>query len=210
MTEYYSILNWDKFIETAHPLLKEWHNKEVGFIKNLSGDVLEIGCGTGRVLKVLAENCNRVVGIDKEQVMVDTAKNNSKNLSSVEIYKQDAKNLKFSDNSFDNVICIGNTFGNLGKNKIPVLLEMKRVCKNSGQIIIGVYNEKALKPRLESYEKDELTHVKITKSGTVYSKEGLFSEQFTKNKLKNIFNKVGLKFEIVELNSISYLCICKK
>ncbi len=211
MKEHYSILNWNKFVKNSHPLLKEWYKKELEFLKNfVFGDVLDIGCGTGRALKVLAKRCNRVVGIDREQIMADASKKATRHLKNVEIYKQNAKKLKFPDDSFDFIICMANTFGNLGRNKVPALREMKRVCKNSGQIIISVYNEKALKPRLESYKKDNLTHVKVTKTGTVYSKEGLFSEQFTKNKLKKIFGKVRLKYEIIELNSISYLCICKK
>ena len=210
MVEYYSILNWDKFIKNSHPLLKDWYEKELKFMKNLSGEILEIGCGTGRALKVLAEKCNKIIGIDNEQIMVDIAKKNVSKINKVQIFKQDVKSLKFSKNSFDFVICLGNTFGTFRRNKIPALFEMKRVCKKSGQIIISVYNEKALKPRLESYGKDELTQVKITKTGTVYSQEGLSSEQFTKNKLKKIFKKVGLKYKIIDLSQISYLCICKK
>jgi len=210
MTNYYSKLDWEKFIQNAHPLIKDFHKKETKYLKNLSGHVLEIGSGTGRTLKVLSENCSRVIGIDKEKIMVLKSKANIKNLKNVEIHKQNAKNLEFERGYFDYVICMGSTFSNLGKDKVTVLKEMKRVLKKQGKMIISVYNEKALSARLESYSKDELEHTKITKDGIVYSKEGLFSEQFTKEKLQKLFNSSKLKYKITNLNPISYLCICKK
>lgn len=70
----YSILNWDKFTENMHPLLKEWLNKELKILKSLSNDILESGYGTSRVLKILAKSSNKVVGIDKKGGMVKTAK----------------------------------------------------------------------------------------------------------------------------------------
>jgi cyclopropane fatty-acyl-phospholipid synthase-like methyltransferase len=75
----YNDLDWDSFVETAPPLLCEIFEKEEDFLKTLSGNVLEIGCGTGRGLIVLAEKCNRIVGIDKEHVMVDASKKKIKN-----------------------------------------------------------------------------------------------------------------------------------
>jgi len=182
----------------------------ISYIRGLSGAVLDVGCGTGRALKVLAKDCKRVVAIDKEQGMVNLAKKKSKNLKNVEVYRQNAKKMKFKNNSFDAIVCIGNTFGNITKDKKAVLLEMKRVCKKKGKIIISVYNEKALKSRLESYKKDWLTQYKVTKTGAVYSKEGLISEQFTKKKLNKLFQKAKLKCKIIDFNPISYLCVCKK
>lgn len=208
MVSYYTFLDWDRFVERCSPLLKEYYNKELDFVKNLSGDVLEIGCGTGRILTILAKKCRRVVGIDKEKVMADISKNKLKKRRNVEICKQNAKRLKFPDNSFDFVLCMASTFGNLGRDKLPVLKEMKRVCKLNGKVIISVYNERALKPRLDSYANDELIHVKVTKQGTVYTKEGLFSEQFTKKKLISLFKRLKLKYKIISLNKISYLCTC--
>lgn len=208
---FYNDLDWDSFVETAPPLLCEIFEKEEDFLKTLSGNVLEIGCGTGRGLIVLAEKCNRVVGIDKEQVMVDASKKKNKKFKNVEIYKREASNLLFPDNTFDSIVCIGNTFGNFEDNKVSILLEMKRVCKKNGLIMICVYNEKALDLRVNYYtlNNDKLCISKVNEEGTVFFKEGVVSEQFSKDKLKKIFSEANLNCEIIELNSISYMCICK-
>ena len=64
---------------------------------------------------------------------------------------------------------------------------------------------KALDVRLREYKK---IGVKIEKveNGTVYIEDGLILEQFDKQRFKEIFNSVGLKVEIIELNPLSYLC----
>jgi len=36
------------------------------------------------------------------------------------------------------------------------------------------------------------------------------TEQFSKEKLRKIFNKVNLKFKIAKLNLISYICVATK
>jgi ubiquinone/menaquinone biosynthesis C-methylase UbiE len=90
--------------------------------------------------------------------------------------------MHFNDNTFDYVICLGNTFGNFGKDKYKILKEMKRVAKKNGKIIISVYSEKALPERIEGYKK-VVKIKKITKEGTVYTKDGLISEQFSKRKI---------------------------
>ncbi|MBU1121025.1 class I SAM-dependent methyltransferase [Candidatus Micrarchaeota archaeon] len=208
--EYFTKFDWDTFIKKAHPLLKEFYNKELEYIGKISGDALEIGCGTGRVLKVLAKNCKKVVGVDESQFMGDKAKRITKHFKNVEIYKQNAKKMKFKDCTFDAILCLANTFGNQGKDKEKALREMKRVSKKGGKIIISVFNEKALGPRLESYKNAKLKSIKITRTGTVYSGSKFFSEQFTKNKLEKLFQKNKLKCKIVDFTPISYLCICKK
>jgi ubiquinone/menaquinone biosynthesis C-methylase UbiE len=89
--------------------------------------------------------------------------------------------MHFEDNIFDYVLCLGNTFGNFGKNKYKILREMKRVTKNNGKIILSVYSEKALPERIKGYKKVGV-------------------------KIKKIFKKAGLNAKIIELNPISYIC----
>jgi ubiquinone/menaquinone biosynthesis C-methylase UbiE len=105
---------------------------------------------------------------------------------------------------------LGNTFGNFGKNKYKILREMKRVAKNNGKIILSVYSEKALPERIKGYKKVGVKIKKITKEGTVYTKEGFILEQFSKRKIKEIFKKAGLNAKITELNQISYICKATK
>lgn len=122
---------------------------------------------------------------------------------------EDARDMHFKNNTFDYVICMSNTFGNFGKDKLKILKEMKRVAKPRGKIIISIYSEKALPTRIENYKKTEVKIKRIGKDGTVLTVEGLISEQFSKEKLKNISQKAGLNIKITELNSISYICEAK-
>lgn len=46
----------------------------------------------------------------------------------------------------------------------------------------------------------------MNKGGIVVTTEGLISEQFSKEKLKNICKKAGLNVKIANLNPISYIC----
>ena len=124
----------------------------------------------------------------------------------VEVFLEDARKMHFKDNGFDYVICMGNTFGNFGKLETPILKEMKRVVKPRGKIILSVSSEKALGSRLKQYKKVGIKIQKIEPDGTVYTKDKLVLKQFSKEKLKNIFERAGLTVKIVRLNPISYIC----
>jgi 2-polyprenyl-6-hydroxyphenyl methylase/3-demethylubiquinone-9 3-methyltransferase len=168
--------------------------------------ILDVGCGWGRDLKVLAKIVKKGIGIDNDPKIIKEAKKNLAKFKNIEVFLENAKEMHFEDNTFDYVICLGNTFGNFGRDKFKILKKMKRVAKKNGKIIVSVYSEKALPLRMEGYRKVVLKIKKITKEGTVYTKEGFISEQFSKRKIKEIFKKAGLNAKIIELNPISYIC----
>ena len=82
------------------------------------------------------------------------------------------KKLHFSDDIFDYVICMTNTFGNLGDIKLDVLKEMKRVCKKNGKIFIGVYSEKAFDVRKVDvlFTSPAVTALAVERNGRVRQK----------------------------------------
>jgi len=212
MKEKTKIHNWWKiYIKKSLPIIKDWLKKENLYLqKNIERNrsVLDVGCGSGRHLKLLANITKEISGIDWDKEAVKEAKKNLSKFRNIKIFLEDAQEMHFKNNTFDYIICMGNTFGDFGTDKLKILKEMKRVIKIGGKIIISVYSEKALKTRLKQYEKIGIKIQKIENDGTVYTvyTPDWFLEQFSKEKLKDIFKRAGLVVKITELNPISYIC----
>lgn len=98
------------------------------------GDVLEVGVGTGNNLPYYLPGC-RVTGIDFSPGMLAKARQIVVQARvPVTLLEMDAEHLAFPDNTFDTVIatCV---FCSV-PNPVRGLLEIRRVCKPDGQIIL--------------------------------------------------------------------------
>ncbi|MEM2089797.1 MAG: class I SAM-dependent methyltransferase [Candidatus Pacearchaeota archaeon] len=203
---------WQDYIKNADPLIKDWLEKENLYLKKnikKGSIVLDVGCGFGRNIKAISTIAKKIVGTDNDKNLFEKIRKKLSKFKNVEVFLEDAKKMHFPNNMFDYTICMGNTFGNFGKDKVKILKEMQRVTKKGGKIIISVYSENALNIRIKEYKRIGIKIKKI-QNGTVYSENGLILEQFNKEKLKRLFDLAGLKFKILELNSISYLCELQK
>jgi SAM-dependent methyltransferase len=84
-----------------------WLYQEVGLAQG--GVVLEVGCGTGAIVRELARlGASRVVGLDLDPAALDFAREQggeSGEKSSVTYVEGDAHELPFSDAVFDVVVC---------------------------------------------------------------------------------------------------------
>ncbi|MFH1606755.1 MAG: class I SAM-dependent methyltransferase [Nanoarchaeota archaeon] len=203
---------WKKFTLSTSKPIKDWLSKENEFLKkNISynSTVLDVGIGYGRNVDAIASNVKKLIGIDKLRLIPNEIKKITNKYSNVELFCEDANNMHFKDNTFDFVTCMGNTFGDFADHKLNILREMKRVCKKDGKIFVSVYSENATEYRIKEYKKIGIEISKI-QNGNIFTSEGLKLEQFTKEKLKNIFNEVGLEVKIIELNQISYICVANK
>ncbi len=199
---------WRDYLKNAHPLIKDWLNKEEEYLKKhvkKGSTVLDVGCGFGRNMRAIADIAGKIIGIDNDAALFDEIKQNLADLKNIGVLLGDATELPFKNGTFDYVVCMGNTFGNLGDSKLKALSEMKRVAKKDGKIIISVYSENALDVRLREYKKIGVK-IKKVENGTVYTEDGLILEQFDKKRLTELFSSIGLKAKIVELNPLSYLC----
>lgn len=115
------------------------------FIKNAIDDLdpvdsssyLVIGCGTGNGIRELSKRVKnpRVTGIDISEKMLKEAKEKNKGkISNLELKLMDAEDLKFEDNSFDNVISL-HTLGELD-DPIKGTKEWLRVLKPGGKFVV--------------------------------------------------------------------------
>ncbi len=109
-------------------LMRWWH------LRQARGNVLEVGCGTGRNFSYYDESkVTKVTAVDSVPAMLMMAMkkgmNSKLNIGYDEVNTQDMK--KFSDNSFDTVV---DTFGLCSyEDPVQALKEMSRVCKKNGE-----------------------------------------------------------------------------
>ena len=100
-----------------------------------SDNVLEIGIGTGSSLQYYPKE-TKVVGIDISPDMLEVAKKRivKDKIHNKHILLMNGERLSFHDNSFDKVV--GMYVVSVTQNPQVLVEEMKRVCKNDGDIYI--------------------------------------------------------------------------
>ncbi|MBI3975878.1 MAG: methyltransferase domain-containing protein [Armatimonadetes bacterium] len=108
--------------------------------------VLDVATGTGKVALLAAERVGargRVTGIDISPGMLAQARRKAKELP-VEFFEMDAETLRFSDESFDAVLC------GFGVFFLPDMLrgmrEMWRVLRPGGRVALTTWRPGAFEP----------------------------------------------------------------
>ena len=103
-------------------------------IEQATGEVLEVGIGTGQNLPFYQYDC-KVTGIDFSPGMLEKARTRAKEAKiPVQLLEMDAQAMTFPDHNFDCVVatCV---FCSV-PDPIQGLREMRRVCKQDGKIIL--------------------------------------------------------------------------
>lgn len=96
--------------------------------------LLDVGCGTGNVLiKLNSTKDLSLYGLDISEKMIETAKKNLGNKAELKV--GDSEYMPWEDDSFDVIVC--NASFHHYPNPEKVLLEMNRVLKSTGTLIIG-------------------------------------------------------------------------
>lgn len=98
--------------------------------------VLDVGCGDGFFSVAIARAGGVVTGIDTDEEMVSAAKANAAREGvSVSFSSADAQSLPFQDTTFDLVVAVSLLC--LVRDREAALVEMARVLKPGGRIVIG-------------------------------------------------------------------------
>ena len=133
---------WNSFFKKPMFRTKYPHESVVRFMnscfpKNINlrkkKFILDIGCGSGRHVKLFAENKFKVFGTDFSESAIHNTKNLLKknNLKAV-LKNSDMYNLPFKDNYFDGVLSFGVFYYSDSKGMKKSIREMRRVLKKGG------------------------------------------------------------------------------
>lgn len=129
--------------DTAQPLGKPLAEQVFDHVELRAGDhVMDAACGTGIVTRVAAQRFGHVgkfVGIDRNNEMLDVARQHTPPHILVEWQQGDISALPFPDNSFDVVLCQNGM--QFVPDKLAVLREMHRVLVAGGRLAFTVWSE---------------------------------------------------------------------
>ena len=100
------------------------------------GDLLDIGCGRGTLLKLLAARANRVIGvdIDADARQLARAELMLAGIPGCSLRQGDMYRLPFDDREFDTII-LDDVLAN-AEAPVKVLQESRRLLKTSGRLLI--------------------------------------------------------------------------
>ncbi len=141
-------------------------------IKNLNPrynqTILDFGCGVGRISKLLSLKSKKIVGVDSNSKMIETAKKNE-TVKNIDYYLLSELVIPFKENQFDT--CFSSwVFQHISDDETFIWLnELKRILKENGKILL-------------------FEQVKMQTTST--SGKHLFRST---EHYKNLFNRAGLK-----------------
>lgn len=173
-------------------------------------NVLDVGCGNGRLLEVLKNKKVNYFGVDNSQKLIEIAQ---KKFPEGNFKIADILNLPFPENYFDKVYCIA-VLHHIpsAEFKLRAFTEMRKVLKPEGLLILTVWNmwqrETAWKEFfkgifLKIIGKSKLDFKDILypwkdKKGRVIAER--YFHLFTKNELKKLAKKAGFKVKKIGIS----------
>jgi len=194
-------------------------NKLIKYVKK--GDkILDLGCGNGRLYKILKNNGVEYTGIDISKKLIEIAR---KNYPKARFIVADALNLPFKEKEFDLVFAIALLHHIPTENlQLRVLKNCFKILKKNGLIILTVWNliqpRLLLKYKICPFSKDVYVpwKSKILQSprgdGGAKTSKILkrYYHVFTKGELKQIVKKAGFKIIKCYFARDNLIAIAKK
>ncbi|OLS30696.1 MAG: Ubiquinone/menaquinone biosynthesis C-methyltransferase UbiE [Candidatus Thorarchaeota archaeon AB_25] len=178
-------------------------------------DVLELGCGYGRVLDTLLQAARAVVGIDTSKDSLELAKVALRTKPRIHLSLMDARTLGFHDSVFDKTICIQNGISAFNIEPRNLVKESIRVTRDGGICLFSSYSDRFWEHRLDWFRKQSEENLlgeidwEETRNGVIVCKDGFRATTFREDDFKTLSASLGLDAEIVEVDHSSVFCIIK-
>lgn len=167
------------------------------FLKDKTGRVLDLGCGSGRNLKAFPlKNIDKteIYALDFSENMLKYLIKNAKKMGlNIKTIHSSSMNIPFENNFFDSAICIAMLHCLKKQDTKKTLKELYRVLKPKSQALISVWSKNS--PRLRNKEK-ECFITWTTEKDKLLEKELRYTYIFELEELRQLL--VDLKFKIIK------------
>jgi 2-polyprenyl-6-hydroxyphenyl methylase/3-demethylubiquinone-9 3-methyltransferase len=223
MGDYYSdklsAQKLSRCYEIAPPRVQRYLQAELEYTLSLihpGSIVLELGCGYGRVLELLAEVAQTVWGIDTSLLSLDLARSRFAGRSNCHLARMNAAMMGFADGLFDFVICIQNGISAFHVDQRQLIEESLRVVKSGGMAVFSTYSDRFWDDRLVWFEMQaeagllgEIDYDK-TGDGRIVCKDGFTATTVSSEQFSELCSGLDAELELIEVDDSSLFCLLRK
>ena len=199
----------------APPRVRQYLDAEADHVAGRvrsGADVLELGCGYGRILPGLAKKVGTVVGVDTSYDNLILGKWELAHLRQCHLLCMDAARLGFRDGEFDCVVCIQNGISAFHVDQRDLIREAVRVAKPGGTVLFSTYAERFWSDRLEWFELQaeagllgEIDYEKTGK-GVIVCKDGFTATTVSPEAFRKLTADLDAEVDLVEVDASSLFC----
>lgn len=133
-----------KYYDRFMTMLKLYKLEEIKIAANIEAHevIVDIGGGTGQLAQYICNSCKTVYVLDESEKMLSQVKQGGKVIT----IKGNALKAPFENNSIDTVI-LSDVFHHI-KEQEELIIEINRILKHGGKIVIMDFHRKHIKTRL--------------------------------------------------------------
>ena len=131
---------YDYIDSILNPLRKYISNR----VNETDLNLIDVACGTGSLIKLIDNSGSKIVGIDISPDMLEVAKIKNNLRDNVSFQLMDTSDTKFRDGEFDLSIITFALHDMPLEMAFATLLEMKRITRIGGRIIVADYSDKSI------------------------------------------------------------------
>lgn len=202
---------YDNFLKNITPDYLYYLYREEIFFENeikRGSKVLDIGCGEGRLTRKIASWVGlngAVIGLDFSRIMIEKAIDLCQVFKNINFAEMDARDIYKLNEEFDYILLPFDFLGLLPESdQVPILVKVSEKLRQGGLILATVFSENAHEHQLEQYKKIGFSGIYHDEKYVYAKSHNYAAQRFSKEQLKEIFNKANLETEIERLTDMSY------
>ncbi len=214
-TERLSGRRLQRCYEIASPRMERYLEAEILHVLGRlepADEVLELGCGYGRIAFRLAAVARRVVGIDTAEESLDLARRLAPPGTSCEFLRMDAIDLRLPDGAFDAVLCLQNGICAFGVDQEILLREALRVTRDGGTVLLSSYSEGIWPERLAWFESQAAEGLvgavdhEASGNGVIVCEDGFRAGRMAAADFGSLCSRTGVEGTITEVDGSCLVC----
>lgn len=219
MTSYYSErLSGERLrrcYEIAPPRVRRYLRSEIDLVLDrleAGAQVLELGCGYGRVLGELATKARVAVGVDLSLDSLCLARRELANGGRCRLASMNAAALAFSGQQFDLVACVQNGVSAFRVDRRTLIREAARVTRPGGRLLFSSYTERFWAHRLEWFRRQSEAGLigrideHATGEGVIVCEDGFRATTVSAGEMLSLCSGLGLVATAFEIDGSSLFC----